>query len=170
MTAIIGYSDLLRFKKCDEEVSTKALNYIYTEAKRLEELSYKLLSLMSISEEKLELEDIKIKDFIEKLSKKIISKDVNLKLELESATVKIDSGLLEVVIRNLIENSVKAEPKDNIVVVKGEIINQKYIVSVIDKGKGIPKEYINRVTEDFYMVDKSRSRSKRWNWYRLIIM
>ncbi|MCI8833543.1 MAG: hypothetical protein HFJ19_05055 [Clostridia bacterium] len=35
---------------------------------------------------------------------------------------------------------------------------RKYRISVIDNGRGIPKEHIKRVTEDFYMVDKSRSR------------
>lgn len=29
MTAIMGYADLLRLKKCDEELSQKASNYIY---------------------------------------------------------------------------------------------------------------------------------------------
>ena len=36
--------------------------------------------------------------------------------------------------------------------------NGKYRISVIDKGRGIPKQHIERVTEDLYMVDKSRSR------------
>lgn len=37
-------------------------------------------------------------------------------------------------------------------------MGNKYRISIKDKGKGIPKEHIKRVTEDFYMVDKSRSR------------
>ena len=50
--------------------------------------------------------------------------------------------------------------KDHKIYIRGEILdNRKYRVSVIDMGKGIPKEHISRVTEDFYMVDKSRSRS-----------
>lgn len=70
MTAIIGYADLLRLKKCDEEITTKSLNYIYSEAKRLEELSYKLLALMDISESVIELKNIKINEFIKKMAKK----------------------------------------------------------------------------------------------------
>lgn len=69
MTAIVGYADLLRLRKCDENISQKALNYIYTEAKRLEYLSYKLMQLMSISEEKIELKDIRIEELIDKISK-----------------------------------------------------------------------------------------------------
>lgn len=158
MTAIIGYSDLLRLKNYDDEVRIPALNYIYSESKRLEELSYKLLSLMEISEDKIELKVLNIKDFIEKTCKKIILDNIDLKLDLEEAKVKIDENLLEVVMRNLIQNAKKADPKDNCIYVMGKNIENRYIVSVIDNGIGIPKEHIKRVTEDFYMVDKSRSR------------
>ncbi len=158
MTAIIGYSDLLRLKKCNKEVTTKSLNYIYSESKRLEELSYKLLSLMELSENKIELKQVQIKDCIEKISKKIVLEDIKLKLYLENAKVAVDENLLEVVIRNLIQNSKKANPKDKSIFVEGEIIKNKYRISVVDFGIGIPKKHIDRVTEDFYMVDKSRSR------------
>lgn len=158
MTAIIGYSDLLRLKNCSDDVRIPALNYIYSESKRLEELSYKLLSLMKISEDKIELKDVKIKEFIEKISKKIVLDDIEIKLDLEEGIVKIDESLLEIVIRNLVQNAKKAEPKDNCIYIIGNKKENKYIISVIDNGIGIPKEHIQRVTEDFYMVDKSRSR------------
>ncbi len=158
MTAIIGYSDLLRLKNCDDDVRIPALNYIYSESKRLEELSYKLLSLMELSEDKIELKEVKIKDYLQKICKKIVLEDVELKVDLEEATVKIDEKLLEVVIRNLVQNAKKAEPKDRSVYLVGNNKENKYIISIIDNGIGIPKEHIERVTEDFYMVDKSRSR------------
>ncbi len=158
MTAIIGYSDLLRLKNCDDNIRIPALNYIYSESKRLEELSYKLLSLMELSEDKIELKEVNIKDVIEKICRKIILDNIELKLDLEEAIVSLDENLLEVVIRNLIQNAKKAEPKDNCIYVSGKKQENKYIISVIDKGIGIPKEHIERVTEDFYMVDKSRSR------------
>lgn len=158
MTAIIGYSDLLRLKNCSDDVRIPALNYIYSESKRLEELSYKLLSLMEISEDKIELKDVKIKEFLEKVSKKIVLDDIQIKLNLEEGIVKIDESLLEIVIRNLVQNAKKAEPKDNCIYIIGNKKENKYIISVIDNGIGIPKEHIQRVTEDFYMVDKSRSR------------
>lgn len=162
MTVIMGYADLLRLKRCDEEISQKALNYIYTESKRLEMLSFKLMKLMSLSDEKLELETIEANSFINNF---IDNEDFNLtdneiETDIEKCYLKGDKELLEVVIRNLVENSNKAEPKDHKIYIKGKFIgNKKYRISVSDKGKGIPKEHISRVTEDFYMVDKSRSRS-----------
>ncbi|MDU5105176.1 ATP-binding protein [Clostridium sp.] len=38
--------------------------------------------------------------------------------------------------------------------------NDKYYIAVKDDGRGIPKEKIDRITEAFYMVDKSRSRAQ----------
>lgn len=160
MTAIIGYSDLLRMKKCSEEVTAKSVNYIYSEAKRLEELSYKLLSLMELSENKIELKTIEINKCIERILKKIVFEDINIKINLQEAKVKTDENLLDVVIRNLVQNAIKAEPKDKNVFIEGELLDNKYRISIVDFGKGIPKEHIERVTEDFYMVDKSRSREK----------
>ena len=162
MTVIMGYADMLRLKKCDEEISQKALNYIYSESKRLEKLSFKLMELMSLTEVKLELDKIEVNSFINNF---IDNEDFNLtenelELDVEKYYIKGDKELLEVVIRNLVENANKAEPKDHKIYIRGEILdNRKYRVSVIDMGKGIPKEHISRVTEDFYMVDKSRSRS-----------
>ncbi len=160
MTAIVGYADLLRLKKCDEELSRKAVNYIYQEGKRLENLSFKLMKLMSLTNENIELSKIKVENFINKIVKienELISSQIDV--EIESAYVIGDNELLEVVMKNLIENADKAEPKDLKIKITGKKTKEnKYIISVIDKGIGIPKEHIERVTEDFYMVDKSRSR------------
>ncbi len=158
MTSIIGYSDLLRLRKCDEEITNKSLNYIYSEAKRLEELSYKLMMLMSLSEERIELKYYNISNFIQKIVKKLDLNEIEIITKLEEANVNIDETLLEIVIRNLISNAYKAEPKDNTIFITGIKMDDKYRISVIDSGRGIPKEHINKVTEDFYMVDKSRSR------------
>lgn len=162
MTAIVGYADLLRLKKCDEEISKKAINYIYQEGKRLESLSFKLMKLMSLTSDKIEMTEIPVKEFIKKIanSESNILANNTLELEIEDSMIKGDRELLEVVIRNLVENAAKAEPKDNKILIKGKSLkNATYRISVIDKGKGIPEEHINRVTEDFYRVEKSRNRS-----------
>jgi len=162
MTVIMGYVDLLRLKKCDEELTQKALNYIYSESRRLENLAFKLIKLMGLTEEKIEMTSFEAKDLIEKVVKaeEIILSNNKLEVDFEEAVVVGDIELLEVVMRNLVENANKAEPKDNKIVIRGEKYKDKYKISVIDKGRGIPKEHIGRVTEDFYMVDKSRSRTK----------
>ena len=161
MTAIMGYSDMLRLKRVDEDLSKKALNYIYLETKRLESLSFKLMQLMSLSEEKIKMKFIEITDFMNKVVKmeNFILTNNKIELNLEKAQVLGDNELLEVVMKNLIENASNSEPKDNKIIVCGKFLNNKYRIFVIDNGKGIAKEHIDRVTEDFYMVDKSRSKT-----------
>ena len=46
LTAIIGYADMLRSRKLDEEKSFLSANYIYTEGKRLEAMSLRLLDII----------------------------------------------------------------------------------------------------------------------------
>ena len=46
LTAIIGYADMLRSHKLDEEKSFMSANYIYTEGKRLEAMSLRLLDII----------------------------------------------------------------------------------------------------------------------------
>ena len=59
LTSIIGYSDLLMKSNLkDEEVRIKALNYINSEAKRLENLCFALLKLILIKQEDLNIEEI----------------------------------------------------------------------------------------------------------------
>jgi len=114
---------------------------------------------MELSEERIEFKETKIKEFIEKISAEILLENIELKLDLEDAIVEIDENLMEVVIRNLLQNAKKAEPKDNAIIIQGKVLeNQKYRISVIDKGIGIPQEHIHRVTQDFYRVDKARSK------------
>lgn len=161
MTAILGYTNMLRLKKCDEELTKKALKFIYSETKRLETLSFKLMRLMGLSEEELNITDLNVFDFMNKIKNietNILNKN-EIILDVEPEILQGDSELLDIVMRNLVENASKSDPKDDIILIEGKkISNILYKISVIDKGRGIPKEHIKRVTEDFYMVDKSRSR------------
>ena len=57
-------------------------------------------------------------------------------------------------VTNFIDNAVKASDENSKIVLEA---TQNHL-SVQDYGKGIPEEDLKRVTEAFYMVDKSRSR------------
>lgn len=74
--------------------------------------------------------------------------------------VRADEVLVNCLLRNLIGNAKKAAPRDRTVRVKGVQKGSRYCVTVSDRGCGIPEEKIERITELFYMVDKSRSRAE----------
>lgn len=69
-----------------------------------------------------------------------------------SAYVKGDEGLLRVLIDNLLSNALRysdSDSKVDVVVVNGENV----VVSVCDRGPGIPDEAVERVFDRFFRVD-----------------
>ena len=161
MTSIIGYAELLKSGKYNKDTDIKSANYIYNEAKRLEKLAHKLMDLMKLTNENVEFEKINIVEFMNKLDKDIKESlgNIKLKLDIQEENVIADTILLEDALRNLIDNSKKANPKNNEIKILGKKEEKnKYKISVIDKGCGIPKKDISRIKESFYMVDKARAR------------
>ena len=60
---------------------------------------------------------------------------------------------------NLLENAIKYGYEHTDIIVRIEQFQKKEIVvSVINKGEGIPEKYLDRLTERFFRVDKARSR------------
>ena len=161
MTAIIGYANLLRSSQCSQEIQVKSANYIYKEGKRLEQLSKTLMSLMKLSEEQLTFELCSTKK-LETRTKSIIGDTIapiELTIDFEPCTVNIVEDLILTMLRNLIENARKSEPKDNLIRVIGQLNESTYQIQVSDTGCGIKESDIEKITQAFYMVDKSRSRA-----------
>lgn len=171
MTSIIGYADILKSGKYDEETNVKSANYIFNEAKRLEILAHKLMDLMELSNENIKLEKINVVGFMNNLYENIQESlgCIELKLEIEDGCIIADKVLLEDCLRNLIDNSKKAKPKDKIIKIVGKNEQNKYRILVEDKGCGIPKEDLPRILESFYMVDKARARENGRNGIGLAI-
>ena len=59
---------------------------------------------------------------------------------------------------NLISNAVRYTPKGGEITITWAMQNEQAIFSVRDTGIGIEQQYIDRLTERFYRVDRSRSR------------
>lgn len=161
MTAIVGYADILRSQQCNEDEKFQYANYIYKSGKRLENLSTSMMSLLGLAERKLVLNAVDMKKIIQ--SVKFIFKahtQVCYEFDMEPAFVKGDFDLLVTLLRNLIDNARKSEPRDGKVTITGTNHGECYEIQVCDKGRGMKQEEISRVTEAFYMADKSRSRSQ----------
>jgi len=59
---------------------------------------------------------------------------------------------------NLISNAIAYTPAKGCIDVGWQLIDNKAIFSVKDNGDGIKPEHVNRLTERFYRIDRSRSR------------
>jgi two-component system phosphate regulon sensor histidine kinase PhoR len=72
-----------------------------------------------------------------------------------------DEERIRQVLLNLIENAIKYSNQGGKVEVVVRFVEPSSIkVSVVDNGIGVSAEHIPRLTERFYRVDKSRSRSQ----------
>ncbi len=161
LTSIIGYADLLRSRKLDEEKHFLCSNYIYTEGKRLESMSFRLLDIIVTKRERIELQPVSVQSLFQYL-RDMFADNVEQKLEIsfEPGTVYAEVNLLKSALLNLVDNACKASAEGDVVEISGRQLEKGYSFQVKDYGVGIPEEELKKVTEAFYMVDKSRSRSK----------
>lgn len=164
LTSIIGYADFLRTTKYNEEVFYKALNYIYSEGKRLESLSFKLMDLVLIGNKKKVMDMEEIMPIFEEteqiLKPQLEQANIELSLSVEPAKLLIERDLFKILFTNLIDNAIKASGAGGIIYFRGLMKEEgHYAIEVEDEGIGIPEQDIPKVFEPFFMVDKAHSRA-----------
>lgn len=161
LTAIIGYADLLRSRKLDEEKHFLSANYIYTEGKRLENMSLRLLDIIVTKREQIEPQPVAAEQLFRYLQDMFAGNtEQELIVSYDEGTVYAEGNLIKSVLLNLVDNAFKASSEGGVVELTGRKLQDGYEFQVKDYGVGIPAEELKKVTEAFYMVDKSRSRSK----------
>lgn len=163
LTSIIGYADILRSQDMEEERRFHSANYIFTEGRRLERLSFKLLELMVLNRQEFERYSVQAEDIFLHLEDAagaaIYEKyGVTLSLSFAQACIFAEPDLLGTMLINLVENAAKASERGQRVRLTGALEDTGYRIAVTDSGRGIPQEELGRITEAFYMVDKSRAR------------
>lgn len=156
MTSIIGYADMLHTMQTDPDEQREAAAAIVHEGRRLEALSRKLLALLGLNEEGVELTAVPLSALWPRLH--AACPDVSLRTPAAAPTVRGDADLLLDLLCNLVQNAAKASAPGAPVLVLCAQAGDVVTLTVADRGCGIPPELIPRVTEPFYMVDKSRAR------------
>ena len=156
MTSIIGYADMLHTMQTDPDEQREAAAAIVHEGRRLEALSRKLLALLGLNGEGVELTAVPLPALWPRLH--AACPDVTLRTPAAAPTVCGDADLLLDLLCNLVQNAAKASAPGAPVLVLCAQAGDAVTLTVADRGCGIPPELIPRVTEPFYMVDKSRAR------------
>ena len=161
LTSIIGYADMLRSRKLDEEKSFLSANYIYTEGKRLEAMSIRLLDIMVTRHGQAQFQEIQAESLFSYLRDMFRNNDsMEFVYTYDQAVLQAESNLIITVLINLLDNACKASEPGSIIEVNGRKEESGYRFTVKDHGIGIPEDELQKITKAFYMVDKSRSRSR----------
>lgn len=153
IASIMGYAQTLTD---DEEIPpmlrTKFLHKIYNNGDKIEELLSRLLLWNSFEsgEQKLQMSKFDIRPLIREIGMNLEDKykGREIKVAEGSLVVFADKALMDIVIKNLIENALKYS-KDAVEI---KISGNK--VSIIDYGVGISEENIDKVTKKFFRTDE----------------
>ena len=157
ITAITGYSYMLKNVALQDGQRDEAIAFIDDESRRLERLSTKLTELITIENKKVQIDDIDMgiwkkqieRILLDKARRKEISYSICVK-EDSCANIRGDADLLTELIVNLFDNACKAKSTQIDVEIADDCIRVK------DNGCGIEKDEIEKITQPFYQGDKSR--------------
>ena len=164
LTAIIGYADMLRSMELSPKNRFTAAGYIFSEGKRLEALSLKLLDLIVAGKQGVERRRFDAPYLIREVAAvavpSLAADGMKLDMHWEPGEVEIEPDLFKTLLINLIDNARKASRRGQSVELSGRREGAGYAFYVTDHGRGMRREDLDKITEPFYMIDKSRSRAQ----------
>ncbi len=169
LSTLIGYTETLREQgeAIDDRTREHFLSVVHDEARRMQRIVEDLISLSRIEAEKFTAptEAVDLHPLIELAldgARRIADERGSLlvlKVAANLPRVAADRGQVLQLLDNLVTNALRYGEPGTPVTVSADAEGPMVHLSVRDQGEGIAPEHIARVTERFYRVDTSRSRS-----------
>ena len=159
LTALLLNAESLQTTYQDEEEHSAAIAQIEHQTRWLERLVQKLLKLITL-EQAPELRASSVPELLEYVREStagaFAQRGVTLQTECRAENLDMDEDLMQSVLVNLVDNAGKASQPGQTVSITADATG----FTVRDHGCGIPREEIERITEPFYMADRSRSKKQ----------
>jgi len=169
LSTLIGYTETLREQgdEIDPQTRERFLSVVHDEARRMQRVVEDLISLSRIEAEKFTepTEDVDLPPLIDQAiegARRLADEDGSELIRNVDAGlphIAADRGQILQLLDNLVTNALRYGEPGTPVTVSAHRDGAMIHLSVADHGEGIPSEHIARVTERFYRVDTSRSRS-----------
>ena len=168
MTTIGGFIDGILDGTIEPEKQSYYLNIVSDEVKRLSRLVQSMLSMSRLESGEFVLKP-ELFDLSELIFSIVVSQEQRIEQKklniigldrIENISVSADRDLLHQAVYNLVDNAIKFTDDGGSITFDLKNENKKAVFSIINTGKGIPKNELPFIFERFYKVDKSRSASK----------
>ncbi|WP_313185425.1 sensor histidine kinase [Lacrimispora sp.] len=163
LTAMIGYADLIKRSKMEEQDFLYAVDYIISEGKRLEALSNRMMQLLieknAMPNYSVSTVQNLLEDALEAMKPVFDKKKIIVKKSSVDFPIRADMELMKNVLLNILDNGGKAAGMNGEIAIETGCKSGNVWISITDNGMGMPKEEISKIQEAFYRVDKSRSRA-----------
>ncbi|GIP36064.1 cell wall metabolism sensor histidine kinase WalK [Paenibacillus sp. J2TS4] len=163
LTAIYGYAEYIQKVARTEEDKLFATRYIMSESRRLQKIAYRLLDMATLRGNQIELSEVPMEELVREVEQSVFMKaaenNIRMTYEYHFDTLLCDADLMHILLINLIDNAMKACGLDGVIQLIADLENGRKVISVHDNGKGMTEDHLLHITEAFYRVDSSRSRS-----------
>jgi len=163
LTVINGYLDSLIDDDSIPVAWQKPVAQMRRQAARMRQILSEMLELSRLESSGVVKSDepVDVRELLESCRQAFEghSKVADVKIDaLSTAELRANKAEIETVIVNLLSNAIRYTPEDGEITMTWRSDGEGADLIVADTGEGIDPEYIPRLTERFFRVDKSRSR------------
>ncbi len=165
ITTIIGSTDNLQSnaEKLSEADKTEVINEISVAAIRLNQQVENLLNMsrlesgvFQIKKDWVDINDLVYKT-LQRLDQNLSKYKVAVEIPDQLPLFKLDFGLMEQVLYNLIINVTQHTPEDTLITIQADCVRDKLIMTIADNGNGFPEDQIDKVFDKFYRLKGAKA-------------
>jgi two-component system sensor histidine kinase KdpD len=163
VATIMGASDTLVTTTHASNVQSALCSEIFTASIRLNRIIENLLNISRLESGRfsVRLDWCDINDLINKVIENLRNelKPFSLVVSIPEnfPLIKIDFGLMEQVLYNLLCNSTQHAPASSTIELETLHYDNKFVLKIADKGPGFPEEALDKLFKKFYRVESNRS-------------
>ena len=166
LTSIMGYLNLLKDKRYEtEEEAYQYLNIAYGKSEKLKDLIQDLFEYTKLTNEgvRLNLSQVHLNSLIDQLTEELVpildEKQLSFKKDIskEDIIVLADADKMVRVFENLLTNAIRHSSIGTEIVVRTSMDDDDVMICVENTGEPISNEYLERIFDRFFKVEKSRT-------------
>jgi two-component system sensor histidine kinase KdpD len=163
VATIMGSSETLLSAEYDKETSTRLFTEIFTASERLNRLIENLLNISRLESGRItpKVDWLDVHDLLNKVTGSLATELREFKLQTvipdDIPLVRLDFGLIEQVLHNLVYNAIQYSPQQTTIRIKMYYEKPHFVMQVMDRGPGFPKNTIPYVFNKFYRVEGTKA-------------